>query len=198
MEKVMSSITTQATSNRATSQSPYPISGVPGDVPEIDALCINTIRTLSMDAVQAAKSGHPGTPMALAPVAYTLWQEFLRFDPANPLCPGRDRFVLSNGHAGMLLYSLLYLTKTQAVNSEYQLTGKPSLTIEDIKGFRQIQQRIEQHSSVPIAQYKSISARTKRIRRIESQEFLPKRVRHWSKRHRRSRMPRLCSLNRIH
>ena len=145
MEKVMSSITTQATSNRATSQSPYPISGVPGDVPEIDALCINTIRTLSMDAVQAAKSGHPGTPMALAPVAYTLWQEFLRFDPANPLCPGRDRFVLSNGHAGMLLYSLLYLTKTQAVNSEYQLTGKPSLTIEDIKGFRQIDTRCPGH-----------------------------------------------------
>jgi len=145
MENEMSSITTPSTSNRATSVSPYPVSGVPGDIPEIDGLCINTIRTLSMDAVQAAKSGHPGTPMALAPVAYTLWQEFLRFDPANPLCPSRDRFVLSNGHAGMLLYSLLHLTKTQAVNAEYQLTGKPSVSIDDIKGFRQLDTRCPGH-----------------------------------------------------
>ena len=73
------------------------------DVAEIDALAINTIRTLSMDAVQAANSGHPGTPMALAPVAYTLWQHFLRYDPEDPMWPNRDRFVLSNGHASMLL-----------------------------------------------------------------------------------------------
>ena len=75
-----------------------------------DELCINTIRTLSMDAVQQAESGHPGTPMALAPVIYTLWQRFLRFDPDHPAWPNRDRFVLSNGHASMLLYSMLHLT----------------------------------------------------------------------------------------
>ena len=74
---------------------------------DIDQLCINTIRTLSIDAIQKAESGHPGTPMALAPVAYTLWQRFLRFDPADPIWPNRDRFVLSAGHASMLLYSLL-------------------------------------------------------------------------------------------
>src|SRR5678816_2900750 len=77
---------------------------------EIDQLCVNTIRTLSMDAVQQANSGHPGTPMALAPVAYCLWQRFLRFDPEHPIWPNRDRFVLSVGHASMLLYSLLHLT----------------------------------------------------------------------------------------
>ena len=81
---------------------------------DIDRLCINTIRTLSMDAVQKAKSGHPGTPMGMAPVAYTLWQEFLRYDPADPLWPNRDRFVLSAGHASMLLYSLLHLAGVQA------------------------------------------------------------------------------------
>jgi len=75
-----------------------------------DELAINTIRTLSMDAVQKANSGHPGTPMALAPVAYTLWQQFLRYDPQDPHWPNRDRFVLSNGHGSMLLYSLLHLT----------------------------------------------------------------------------------------
>ena len=95
---------------------PMPIAGTPGDIPEIDALAINTIRTLSMDAVQAANSGHPGTPMALAPVAYALWQHVLNFDPADPIWPNRDRFVLSNGHASMLLYSLLYLSGVKAVN----------------------------------------------------------------------------------
>ena len=78
---------------------------------DIDQLTINTIRTLSMDAVQAANSGHPGTPMALAPVAYCLWQRFLRYDPEDPIWPNRDRFILSNGHASMLLYSLLFLTE---------------------------------------------------------------------------------------
>src|SRR5271168_3997855 len=77
---------------------------------QLDQLCINTIRTLSMDAVQKANSGHPGTPMALAPVAYCLWQQFLRYDPADPYWPNRDRFILSNGHASMLLYSLIHLT----------------------------------------------------------------------------------------
>src|SRR5207244_13273468 len=77
---------------------------------DLDQLAINTIRTLSMDAIQAANSGHPGTPMAMAPVAYELWQRFLRFDPEDPIWPNRDRFVLSAGHASMLLYSLLHLT----------------------------------------------------------------------------------------
>jgi transketolase len=119
--------------------------GTPGDVLAIDALAINTIRTLSMDAVQAANSGHPGTPMALAPVAYSLWQRVLRFDPADPRWPGRDRFVLSNGHASMLLYSLLYLTGTQEIDKNQKPTGKPALTLDDIKGFRQLHTRCPGH-----------------------------------------------------
>ena len=91
---------------------------------DLDALCVNTIRTLSMDAVQAANSGHPGTPMAMAPVAYTLWQRFLRFDPDDPIWPNRDRFVLSMGHASMLLYSLLHLTGVKAVNPKYETLGE--------------------------------------------------------------------------
>ena len=79
----------------------------------VDQLCINTIRTLSIDAVQQAKSGHPGTPMALAPLVYTIWNHVMRFDPQDPIWPNRDRFVLSNGHASMLLWSVLHLTKTQ-------------------------------------------------------------------------------------
>jgi transketolase len=105
---------------------------------DIDQLCINTIRTLAMDAVQQANSGHPGTPMGLAPVGYTLWNERLRFDPADPIWPNRDRFVLSVGHASMLLYSLLHLTKTQAVDARYETTGRPSVTLDDIKHFRQL------------------------------------------------------------
>ena len=88
---------------------------------DIDQLCINTIRTLSIDAIQKANSGHPGTPMALAPVAYTLWQRFLRFDPADPIWPNRDRFVLSAGHASMLLYALLHLAEVQAVEPDYEM-----------------------------------------------------------------------------
>ncbi|MSR28578.1 MAG: transketolase [Phycisphaerales bacterium] len=137
--------TNPPTSARAASPTPFPLSGVPGDVAEIDALCINTIRTLAMDAVQAAKSGHPGTPMSLAPVAYTLWQEFLRFDPANPLCPGRDRFVLSNGHASMLLYSLLHLSKTQALDESRKVTGQPSVPLDEIRAFRQLDSRCPGH-----------------------------------------------------
>src|SRR6201989_157729 len=104
---------------------------------DIDQLCINTIRTLAMDAVQAADSGHPGTPMALAPVAYCLWQHFLRFDPQDPIWPNRDRFVLSAGHASMLLYSLLHLTEVKAVSKEYETLGEPSVPLDAIKRFRQ-------------------------------------------------------------
>lgn len=112
---------------------------------ELDTLCINTIRTLSMDAVQAANSGHPGTPMALAPVAYCLWNRFLRFDPSDPIWPNRDRFVLSAGHASMLLYSLLHLAGVKAVNAHYETLGRPSVTLEDIKTFRQLESRCPGH-----------------------------------------------------
>ena len=94
------------------------------DQARLDQLTVNTIRTLSMDAVQAANSGHPGTPMALAPVAYCLWQRFLRFDPDDPIWPNRDRFVLSCGHASMLIYSLLHLAGVKAVNPEYERLGE--------------------------------------------------------------------------
>ena len=99
----------------------------------LDELCVDTIRTLSMDAVQQANSGHPGTPMALAPVAYTLWQDFLRFDPSDPTWPNRDRFVLSCGHASMLLYSLLHLADVRADGSSHA-----AVTLDDIKRFRQL------------------------------------------------------------
>src|SRR6267154_2794561 len=99
----------------------------------MDLTCINTIRTLAMDGVQAADSGHPGTPMAMAPVAYCLWQKFLRFDPQDPVWPNRDRFVLSMGHASMLLYSLLHLTGTRAVNPNYETVGELSVKLDDIK-----------------------------------------------------------------
>lgn len=111
----------------------------------LDHLCINTIRTLSMDAVQQANSGHPGTPMALAPVAYCLWQQFLRFDPEDPIWPNRDRFVLSNGHASMLLYALLHLYGVKAVNPQYETLGDLSVTLEDIKHFRQLGSKCPGH-----------------------------------------------------
>ena len=110
-----------------------------------DLLVINTIRTLAMDAVQAANSGHPGTPMALAPVVYCLWQDFLRFDPDDPIWPNRDRFVLSNGHASMLLYSMLHLTGVKAVNSQYERQGELSVKLEDIKHFRQLDSKCPGH-----------------------------------------------------
>src|SRR5437588_6322512 len=100
--------------------------------PKLETLAVNTIRTLAMDAVQAANSGHPGTPMAMAPVAYCLWQNFLRFDPDDPIWPNRDRFVLSAGHASMLLYSLLHLTGVKAVNAKYERRGDLSAKLEDI------------------------------------------------------------------
>jgi transketolase len=108
-------------------------------------LAINTIRTLSMDAVQAANSGHPGTPMAMAPVAYCLWQRFLRFDPSDPIWPDRDRFVLSAGHASMLLYSLLHLTGVRAVNAKYERLGTPTVSLDDIKKFRQLDSKCPGH-----------------------------------------------------
>jgi transketolase len=111
---------------------------LPQTAAQLDHLSINTIRTLSMDAVQQAKSGHPGTPMALAPLVYTIWNRVMRFDPTDPIWPNRDRFVLSNGHASMLLWSVLHLTKTQAVNSEYERLGQPSVTLDDIRRFRQL------------------------------------------------------------
>jgi transketolase len=106
---------------------------------------INTIRTLAMDAVQAASSGHPGTAMAMAPVVYTLWQDVLRFDPQDPIWPNRDRFVLSIGHASMLLYSVLHLCGVRAVNAKYERLGEPSVTLDDIKRFRQLESRCPGH-----------------------------------------------------
>jgi transketolase len=111
----------------------------------IDQLAINTIRTLSMDAVQAANSGHPGTPMALAPIAYTLWQKYLRYDPNDPIWVNRDRFVLSNGHASMLLYSLLHLAGVKAVGEDGKVLSSPSLTLDDLKKFRQIDSKTPGH-----------------------------------------------------
>jgi len=112
---------------------------------DLDQLAINTIRTLSIDAIQKANSGHPGTPMALAPVAYTLWQRFLCFDPADPIWPGRDRFVLSAGHASMLLYSLLHLAGVKAVDPDYEVVGDPAVSLEDIESFRQLDSRAPGH-----------------------------------------------------
>src|SRR6266850_7728640 len=111
----------------------------------MDQISINTIRTLAMDGVQAANSGHPGTPMAMAPVAYCLWQEFLRFDPQDPIWPNRDRFVLSIGHASMLLYSLLHLTGTRTVDPNYETLGQPSVKLDDIKHFRQLNSKCPGH-----------------------------------------------------
>jgi len=108
-------------------------------------LSINTIRTLSIDAVQQAKSGHPGTPMALAPLVYTIWNRVMNFDPQDPIWPNRDRFVLSNGHASMLLWSILHLTQVQAVNAEYERLGQPSVTLDDIRRFRQLDSKAPGH-----------------------------------------------------
>jgi transketolase len=105
---------------------------------DLDRLSINTIRTLAIDAVEAASSGHPGAPMGLAPVAYTLWQRFLRYDPDQPIWPNRDRFVLSVGHASMLLYALLHLAGVKAVNPDYETLGAPAVPLDAIKRFRQL------------------------------------------------------------
>jgi len=112
---------------------------------QLDQLCINTIRTLSIDAVQKANSGHPGAPMGLAPAAYCLWQQFLRFDPTDPHWPNRDRFVLSNGHASMLLYSLLYLTGVREVNAAGEILPTPAVSLDEIKRFRQLGSKTPGH-----------------------------------------------------
>jgi transketolase len=113
--------------------------------PNIDQLCINTIRTLSIDAVQKANSGHPGAPMGLAPVVYSLWQSFLRYDPADPLWPNRDRFVLSAGHASMLLYSMLHLAGVRLVNEKGEVQKELSVSMDEIKRFRQLGSRTPGH-----------------------------------------------------
>src|SRR5215469_15671696 len=108
-------------------------------------LSINTIRTLSIDAVQQAKSGHPGTPMALAPLVYTIWNRMMNFDPQHPIWPHRDRFVPSNGHASMLLWSILHLTQVRAVDAEYERLGRPSVSLDDIRCFRQLDSKAPGH-----------------------------------------------------
>jgi transketolase len=128
-----------------TSHSPTTSSTMDQASSAMDQVCVNTIRTLAMDAVQAANSGHPGTPMALAPVVYCLWQRFLRFDPNHPIWPNRDRFVLSVGHASTLLYAMLHLTGVKAVNPKYETLGRLSVTLEDIKSFRQLDSRCPGH-----------------------------------------------------
>jgi transketolase len=111
----------------------------------IDQKCIATIRTLAIDAIQQANSGHPGTPMGMAPTVYCLWQRLLNFDPEDPIWPNRDRFVLSAGHASMLLYSLLHLTEVKAVDPDYEIPGRPSVSLDDIKNFRQLGSRCAGH-----------------------------------------------------
>jgi transketolase len=112
---------------------------------ELDELCIATIRTLCIDAVQAANSGHPGTPIGIAPLTYLLWQRFLRFDPADPIWPNRDRYVLSSGHASALLWSMLHLTRVQAVDPDYEVLGRPAVSLDDLRRFRQLDSRAPGH-----------------------------------------------------
>src|SRR6202008_541655 len=117
----------------------------PRNAAEVVQRSINTIRCLSIDAVEQAKSGHPGTPMALAPLVYTLWNRVMQFDPLDPIWPNRDRFVLSNGHASMLLWSVLHLTRTCAVNAEYEKLGRSSVSLDDIRNFRQLDSHAPGH-----------------------------------------------------
>ncbi|HTS72258.1 MAG TPA: transketolase [Gaiellaceae bacterium] len=112
---------------------------------ELDRTCIDTIRTLCIDAIEAANSGHPGTPIGMAPVTYTLWQRFLRFDPADPIWPNRDRFVLSAGHASALLWSMLHLTGVQTVDRAYEVLGQPAVSLDDLKQFRQLDSKAPGH-----------------------------------------------------
>jgi transketolase len=112
---------------------------------DLDQLAVNTIRGLCMDAIQKAASGHPGTPMDIAPVAYELWQRVLRFDPSDPIWPNRDRFVLSEGHASALLWSLLHLSGVRAVDPDYEVLGQPAVSLDDIKTFRQLGSRCPGH-----------------------------------------------------
>src|SRR4029077_7369075 len=112
---------------------------------ELDQLSINTIRTLSIDAVQQANSGHPGTPMALEPLVYTIWNRVMQFDPEDPIWPNRYQFVLSNGHASMLLWSVLHLTGVKAVNADYERLGNPAVSLGDIRRFRQLDSKAPGH-----------------------------------------------------
>ncbi len=116
-----------------------------GEFTPLDTTCVNTIRTLSMDAVQKANSGHPGAPMGLAPAAYTLWNRFLNYDPADPTWLNRDRFVLSNGHASMLLYSLIHLAQIRNMDHDGKVLNEPSLPLEQLKLFRQLGSRTPGH-----------------------------------------------------
>jgi len=116
-----------------------------GTATQLDGRCIATIRTLCIDAIQAANSGHPGTPIGIAPVTYTLWQRFLRFDPTDPVWPNRDRFVLSSGHTSALLWSILHLTRVQAVDPDYEVLGKPAVSLEDLRRFRQLDSKAPGH-----------------------------------------------------
>jgi len=117
----------------------------------IEMLSINTMRTLAMDAVQAANSGHPGTPMSMSPLVYCLWQEFLRYDPADPIWPNRDRFVLSAGHASMLLYSILHLTGVREAGKNLEILDSPAISLQDIKTFRQLGSRCAGHPESHLA-----------------------------------------------
>jgi transketolase len=112
---------------------------------QLDTLCVNTIRTLAIDAVQQANSGHPGAPMGLAPVTYCLWQQFLRYDPADPTWLNRDRFVLSNGHASMLLYAMLHLAEVRQVDAKGHVTNELAVPMDEIKRFRQLGSRTPGH-----------------------------------------------------
>ncbi len=121
------------------------MSSAPAATRDLDQTCIATIRTLCIDAIEAAKSGHPGTPVGIAPVTYTLWQRFLRFDPSDPIWPNRDRFVLSAGHASALLWSLLHLTGVRAVDPDYEVLGEPAVALDDLKRFRQLGSKCPGH-----------------------------------------------------
>ena len=112
---------------------------------DIDQVCVNTMRTLAIDAIQKANSGHPGTPMGMSPTVYCLWQRLLRFDPEDPIWMNRDRFVLSAGHASTLLYTILHLARVKAVDPEYEILGRPSVTLDDLKSFRQFGSRCAGH-----------------------------------------------------
>src|SRR6266540_7344594 len=112
---------------------------------DLDDRCIDTIRTLCIDAIEAANSGHPGTPIGIAPVTYLLWQRFLRFDPSDPIWPNRDRYVLSSGHASALLWSMLHLTGVQAVDPDYEVLGQPAVALDDLRHFRQLDSKCPGH-----------------------------------------------------
>ncbi len=112
---------------------------------DLDSKCIDTIRILCIDAIEAANSGHPGTPIGIAPLTYLLWQQFLRFDPADPIWPNRDRYVLSSGHASALLWSLLHLTGVRAVDPDYEVLGTPAVSLDDLKHFRQLDSKAPGH-----------------------------------------------------